>query len=103
VVLERATVAPPADANWFSVAVQVVAPPLLSEVGLHESPLNVGNGTVTVPPVPVTETGAPAPFVPDRPVSPKVELTAEFDIVTLITATTPFCITVSFIPDNWHV
>jgi len=103
VVLERATAAPPADANWFRVAVHVVAAPLVSDVGLQERPLNVGNGTVTVPPVPVIVSGAPAPFEPDRLVIARVELTAEFDIVTLITATTPFSITESFSPDNWHV
>lgn len=103
VLLDRATVAPPADANWLRETVQTVAPPLLSEVGVHEIPVNVGNGTVMVPPVPVTETGLPAAAAPAKFVSPIEELSAEVVIVTVITATTPLCISVSFMPDNRHV
>jgi len=103
VLLERPMVAPPADAGWFSEAVQVDEPLLLSEVGLHESPVNAGGGTVMVPPVPVMVMALPAADAPERLVSPTDVVSAEFVIVTLITATTPFCITVSFIPNSRHV
>ncbi|MGB9458047.1 MAG: hypothetical protein WCB12_18500 [Bryobacteraceae bacterium] len=103
VVLDRAMTAPPADAGWFSETVQTVEPPLLSDVGLHESPLNVGNGTVMAPPVPVTEIGPPAADVATGLVSPTDALSAEVVIVTVIVATTPFCINVSFSPDSKHV
>jgi hypothetical protein len=46
--------------------------------------------------------GLPAAAVPSRLVSPIGVVTAELVIVTLITATTPFCINVSFIPDRRH-
>ncbi|MGA9066195.1 MAG: hypothetical protein WB359_02990 [Bryobacteraceae bacterium] len=103
VVLERATTAPLADAGSFSETVQVDEAPRLSEVGLHESPVNVGNGTVMVPPVPVTEIGPPAAVVATGLVSPTDALSAEVVIVTVIVATTPFCISVSFSPDSKHV
>ncbi|MGD0669122.1 MAG: hypothetical protein ABSB23_16310 [Bryobacteraceae bacterium] len=103
VVLDRATTVPPANAGWFSETVQVDEAPPLSEVGLHESPLNVGNGTVMAPPVPVTEIGPPAAVVATGLVSPTEALSAEVVIVTVIVATTPFCISVSFSPDSKHV
>jgi hypothetical protein len=103
VLLERATVAPPAEAGWFSAAVQTDELPLLSDVGLHEIPVNAGNGTVMVPPVPATEIALPAAAAPTRLVSPTAAVTAEAVIVTLITATMPSWITVSFIPDSRHV
>jgi len=103
VLLESATVAPPADAGWFSETVQFDEPPLLSDVGLHESPVNVGNGTVIVPPVPVMEIALPAAVEPTTLESPIELVRADVVIVTLITATTPFCITASFIPNSKHV
>ncbi len=103
VVLERVTTAPPADAGWFSETVQVDELPPLNEVGLQVSPLNVGNGTVTLPPVPVTDIGLPAAAAPIRFVRPSVLLTATVVIVTVIVATTPFCINVSFMPASRHV
>lgn len=84
---------------------QVDEPPLVSDVALHESPVNAGGagaGSVIVPPVPVIDMGLPAAAVPSRLVSPIGVVTAELVIVTLITATTPFCINVSFIPDRRH-
>jgi hypothetical protein len=77
--------------------------PLPSDVGLHAMPVSAGNGTVTDPAAPVTEIGPPAAVVPDRLVSPKVELSAVLDMVTLIVATTPSCISESFNPDSMHV
>ncbi len=103
VLLERATVAPPADANWFSETVQVDKPPPLSDVGLHEIPVNTGNGTVMLPPVPVTEIGLPGAVEANIFVSPTEVLSAEVVIVTVICATTPLCIKLSFIPANRHV
>jgi hypothetical protein len=103
VLLERATVAPPADAGWFSVTVQVDVAPVLSEVGLQESAAKVGNGTVTVAPVPVTEIGPPAGVAAKRLEIPTGVVRAAFVIVTVITATTPFCIVLSFIPARTHV
>lgn len=105
VLLEMLTVAPPAGAAWFSATVQVDELPLLSDVGLHESPLNAGNGagSVIVPPAPVMEIGLPAASAPARLVRPIGVVTAELVIVTLITATTPFGIRVPFIPDSSHV
>lgn len=103
VLVESATVAPPADAGWFSEAVQVDEAPPLSDVGLHEIPVNAGNGTVMVPPVPVTEIGPPAAVEASVLVSPICVVSAEGVIVTVITATIPACIKLSFIPDNMHV
>ncbi len=106
--LERSTVAPPAGAGWLSEAAQVDEAPLVSDVGLHESPVNAGNETggderVTVPPVPVIESWPPAELVASGSVSPTGVVTAEVVIVTVITATTPFCIGVPLNPDSRHV
>jgi len=103
VLLERATIAPPADAGWFSVTVQVDDAPALSDVGLQESPVSVGNGTVMVPPVPVTGMEPPAGVAPNRLEIPTDVERAEVVIVTVTTAATPFCIVLSFIPASVHV
>jgi hypothetical protein len=108
VLLERLTVTPAEEAGSLSAAVQIDEAPLLSDAGLQESPANVGArtsgaGSVIVPPVPVTEIGLPAAVAPARLVRPIGVVPAELVIVTLITATTPFWMTASFIPDSRHV
>jgi len=103
VLLESATEAPPADAGWFSVTVQADDAPALSDVGLQEIPVSVGNGTVMVPPVPVTGTEPPAGVAPNRLVTPTEVESAEVVIVTVTTAASPFCIVLSLIPASRHV
>ena len=82
---------------------QVDEPPLLNEVGLHETLVSVGNGTVIVPPVPVTEIGLPDAPLPAMLESPIAVLSAEVVIVTVSVATAPFCITLSLVPASRHV
>jgi len=83
--------------------VQVDEPPLLNEVGLHERLVRVGDGTVIVPPVPVTEIGLPDAPLPAMFESPTAVLSADVVIVTVTVATTPFCITLSLVPASRHV
>src|SRR5208283_1217094 len=108
VLLERPTVTPPAGAGWLSEAAQVDEAPPVSDVGLHESPVNAGveaggDERLTVPPVPVTKSRPPEEVVASGPLSPIGVVTAEVVIVTVITAAIPFCIGDSFIPDSRHV
>jgi len=100
---ERATLAPPADAVWLRVTVQFVEPPVPSVAGEQESPLSIGNGTVTAPSVPVMLIGPPAGVAAIRLDTPITLETAAGVIVTVITAATPFCIVLSLMPASRHV
>jgi hypothetical protein len=73
----------------------------LRDVGAHVSALSVGGGgaaAVTTPPMPLTGNEFPAAFTPKVFVTLIVVLATPDAIVTLTTATTPFCITVAFKP-----
>jgi hypothetical protein len=98
---DSATTAPPAGAGVFSETVHVDDPPVLSDAGAQLRALRVGRGdatVVTVPPVPVSDSGLPKASTPNIFVTLIGVLTAPEAIVTLTTATTPFCITVVFRP-----
>lgn len=108
VLLERFTVVPPAGAAGFSKTVHVDELPLVSDVGLHDSPVTVGNWTggveiEIVPPVPVTEIGSPAAVVATGWISPTAMLCAEIVVVMVISATIPLAISVPFMPESRHV
>lgn len=103
VLLESATEAPPDDAAWFKVTVHVVEAPVVSVVGLQESELKVGSGTVTVPPLPLAVMLPPAGDAAARFEIPMVVERATFVIVTVATATTPSCMVLSFGPSNRQV
>jgi hypothetical protein len=83
--------------------VQFDVPPLLSVVGLQLIPASSGSGTVTVPPVPVMGIDVPPAVEPSTFEIPIAVVDAEFVIVTVITAATPFSITASFNPNSRHV
>jgi hypothetical protein len=98
---DRATTAPPADAGVFSETVHVDDPPVPRDAGAQFSALRVGGGggtAVTVPPTPFMGSGFPSALAPNVFVTLIVVLATPDPIVTLTTATTPFCITAVFKP-----
>jgi len=103
VELVRATLAPPAGAAWFSVAVQVVEPPVLRKDGLQESPLRYADGIVMVPPIPAAVRGPPAGVAAATLVTPTVVEDADGVITTVIAATMPSCIVLSLAPPSRQV
>ena len=97
-LLDSATVAPPV-CETVTVQVDVAAEPRLE--GAQLSPLKVGKGSVAavkIPPDPVTDNADPSAVAPNVFVTLIVVLATPVAIVTLTTATTPFCITVVFRP-----
>jgi hypothetical protein len=105
-LLNSETVALPAGATVLSETVQFEVPPELKDVGEQFKPVRVGCDTifeVTVPPEPFTGSALPPAVLPRAPVTP-MDAPATVDaMVTLTTATTPFCITVAFSPAKTQV
>src|ERR1039457_1760963 len=100
VLLDSATVPPPA---FVSVTVQLLMPPLPSVAGVQLKPAKVGGaGAVTVPPVPLMDSACPSSVAPCALVTPMVVLATPAAIVTVTTATTPFCIREEFKPASKH-
>jgi hypothetical protein len=95
VLLDSVTVAPPV---FDTVTVHVELPPDPKLAGLHVSPLRVGSAAVTVPPTPASDSEFPKGVTPNVLVTLIAVLATPEAIVTLTTATTPFCITVAFKP-----
>jgi hypothetical protein len=95
---DRATTAPPAGAGVFSETVHVDDPPVFRDAGAQLRALRVGGGAKTVPPAPVTASEVPKAVTPNVLVTLMVVLATPEAIVTLTTATTPFCITAVFGP-----
>ena len=99
-LLDRATVAPP---MLDTVAVHVDDPPVLNDAGAQVSAVRVGGGgaaAVTTPPTPVTVRVAAPAVAPKAFVTLIIVLVTLDAIVTLTTAATPFCITVSLRPNS---
>lgn len=97
-LLDSATVAPP---DCVTVTVQVEVPPGPRLVGLHANPLRVA--AVTVPPTPVSVSESPEASTPNAPVTLIAVLATPDARVTATTATTPFCITLVFMPVSRQV
>jgi hypothetical protein len=100
-LLDSVTVPPPV---FVSVTVHVLAPPLLSVAGAQLNPAKIGSaaGAVTVPPVPLMDSACPSSVAPSVLVTPMVVLATPVAIVTVTTATTPFCIREEFKPASRH-
>jgi len=97
-LLDSATVAPPV---FDTVAVHVELAPEAKLVGEHVMELNDGEedaDPVMTPPAPVTEIAVPLTVAPKVFVTPIVVLATPEAMVTLTTATTPFCMTFEFRP-----
>ena len=100
VLLDSVTVAPPV---FVSVTVHVLVPPLLNVAGVQFKPAKVGSaGTVTVPPVPLTDSACPSSVAPSVLVTPMLVLATPPAMVTVTSATTPFCIREEFKPASRH-
>jgi hypothetical protein len=85
----------------FSETVHVDDPPVLRDAGAQLRALSVGGGgaaAITVPPTPVSDSEFPKGVTPNVFVTLIVVLATPDPIVTLTTATTPFCITAVFKP-----
>ena len=95
------TGAPPVAAAAFNTTVQIDDPDGPREVGLQDKELTVRIGTEIpiVPPVPATTMASPAAEAPRDPASPIVDVAATAVRVAFTTATTPFEITLEFIPE----
>jgi hypothetical protein len=101
VLLDSVTVPPPV---FESVTVQVLVPPLPSVDGVQLKPAKVVSaGTVTVPPVPLTDSACPSSVAPSVLATPMVVLATPVASVTVTTATTPFCIRLAFKPASRHL
>jgi hypothetical protein len=101
VLLDSVTVPPPV---FVSVTVHVLAPLLLSVAGVQLKPASVGSaGAVTVPPVPLMDRACPSSVAPSALVTPMVVLATPVAMVTVTTATTPFCIREEFNPASRHL
>ena len=89
---DSVTVAPPV---FDTVTVQVDVPPVLRDAGVQLSALRVGGGggNVPMPPTPLMGSVVPPAVVPNVFATLIVVLATPGAIVTLTTATTPFCIT----------
>ena len=100
-LLASATVAPPV---FDSVTVHVELPPDPTDAGVQLSAVRVGGtgAAVTVPPEPLMGSEVPLAETPNVPVTPIVVLVTAGAMVTLTTATTPFCITVVLKPASKH-
>ena len=97
VLLDSVTVPPPV---FVSVTVQMLVP---SVAGVQLKPAKVGSaGTVSVPPVPLMDSARPSSVAPSVLVTPMVVLATPVAIVTVTTATTPFCIREEFKPASRH-
>ena len=100
-LLDRATAAPLPPAAWLKETVQEEEPAVLSEVGEQDNPVTVGFGSIAVmvPPVPLIGIPVPlaeAPSVFDTPIT--VPIVTAGEIVTVTSATMPFCIALVFSP-----
>src|ERR1019366_8755345 len=101
VLLDSVTVPPPV---FESVTVQLLVPPLLSVAGVQLKPVRVVSaGAETVPPVPLTDSACPSSVAPSVLATPMVVLATPVAIVTVTTATTPFCIRLAFKPASRHL
>jgi hypothetical protein len=101
VLLDSVTVPPPV---FVSVTVQVLVPLVPSVAGVQLKPAKVGSaGTVTVPPVPLMGSACPSSVAPSALGTPMVVLATPVAIVTVTTATTPFCIREEFKPASRHL
>jgi hypothetical protein len=100
-LLASVTVAPPV---FDTVTVQVDEPPVLRDAGAQLSALRMGGGAEAVmdPPTPLSDSGLPPAVDPNVFVTLMVVLVTPEAIVTLTTATTPFCITLVFSPASKH-
>jgi len=87
------------------VTVQLELPGVITELGLHTNELTPSGGrTVTVPPLPVTETGLPDGEAPRAFVTEIAVLVVTVgDSVTLTVAATPSPRTVLFMPASRHM
>jgi hypothetical protein len=103
-LLDKETTAPPAGAEAFSEAVHVANPPEPRDAGAQLTALRVGSGAVpvTMPPTPLSGSEVPAAETPNVFVTLIGVLATPDAIVTLTTATTPFCITVVLKPASKH-
>jgi hypothetical protein len=101
VLLDSVTVPPPV---FVSVTVQLLVPPLLSVAGVQLKPAKTGGaaGAVTVPPLPLMESACPSSVAPSVLVTPMVVLATPPAMVTVTSATTPFCIRDKFKPASRH-
>jgi hypothetical protein len=103
-LLDKETTAPPAGAEAFSETVHVDDPPEPRDAGAQLSALRVGSGAVpvTMPPRPLTGSEVPVAETPNVFATLIAVLATPDAIVTLTTATTPFCITVVLKPTSKH-
>jgi hypothetical protein len=100
VSLDSVTVPPPV---FVKVTVHVLVPPVPSVEGVQLNPAKVGSaGAVTVPPVPLMAIACPSSVAPSVFVTPMVVLATPAAMVTVTTATTPFCIREEFKPASRH-
>jgi hypothetical protein len=101
VLLDSVTVPPPA---FVSVTVQLLVPLLLSVAGVQLKPAKTGGaaGAVTVPPVPLMQSAFPSSVEPSVLATPMLVLATPPAMVTVTSATTPFCIRVEFKPASRH-
>ena len=102
---DNETTTPPAGANELSVTVHVDDPPVPRDAGAQLRELRVGGGgaaAVTVPPTPFIVSEVPLGETPNVFVTLIAVLATPAAIVTLTTATTPFCITVVLKPASKH-
>jgi hypothetical protein len=101
-LLESATVPPPVRDR---VTVHVLAVPELKEDGAQLKPVTFGTAAdVTVPPVPVSARDCPSGDAAMVSAIPSMTvLDADGDSVTVMEATTPFCIVFAFNPATMHL
>jgi hypothetical protein len=99
-LLESDTALPPAGAAGFTETVQVDVPAEPKDPGEQLSAVRVGAGieAVTVPPTPLIASPCPSALDPSVPPTPIEVLTTVAAIVTVTTATVPFCMTELFSP-----
>ena len=103
-LLESATLMPPTVAAWLNVTVQAVLAPEFTEVGLQTNELRlIGKTVVTVPPVAVVEIALPVRAALTGDVMFSVVAVVLGDKVGVMTATTPFWMTLVFIPVSKQV
>lgn len=105
-LLASATAAPAGGAGALSEAVHVDDPPALRDAGAQLSALRVvggGDACVTIPPTPPVVSEFPPGSAPDEFVTLIAALATPAAIVTLTTATTPFCIAMAFMPASRQV
>jgi hypothetical protein len=101
-LLERATIAPPAGAAPVSVTVQLAAAELAKVVGRHTT--EVGTmGAVTVPPVAEIVIELPAAEAPNALLTPIAVLATPEAIVRFTTASGPFVMMLAFKPEATQV